>query len=121
MIKDKDNFGPAANTLKDPDEVEIYWEKQGLSKLCGLHTINCILQGPFYDEVALIDLKSNFKVKLAEIAKELDDKEKALMAELGTETDDFLNYMAVMKKDIMIIFSKIQSMSQRTEISRFKS
>jgi len=34
-------------------------------------------------------------VELSEIAHELDKKEKKLMEELGTETIDFLQYMAV--------------------------
>ena len=29
----------------------IYWEKQGTDRLCGVHCINSLLQGPFYDEV----------------------------------------------------------------------
>jgi hypothetical protein len=56
MINTEKNHGPAASLTTEPEEPEIYWEKQGVSKLCGLHTINCILQGPFYDEVAQRDL-----------------------------------------------------------------
>ena len=29
----------------------IYWEKQGSDKLCGVHCINSLLQGPFFNEV----------------------------------------------------------------------
>ena len=29
----------------------IYWEKQGIDRLCGLHCVNAILQGSFYNEV----------------------------------------------------------------------
>ena len=29
----------------------VYWEKQGTDRLCGVHCINSLLQGPFYDEV----------------------------------------------------------------------
>lgn len=31
----------------------IYFEKQGIDRLCGLHCVNSILQGPFYNEVLL--------------------------------------------------------------------
>jgi len=61
----------------------IYWERQGIDRLCGLYCVNSILQGPFYNEV-----------QLAQIAIELDNQEKNLMMELGTETEDFLKYMA---------------------------
>ncbi|CRH02690.1 ataxin-3, putative [Plasmodium relictum] len=43
----------------------VYWEKQGNDRMCGLHCINSILQGPYYSEDTL-----------AEIGRELDDKEK---------------------------------------------
>ncbi len=36
------------------------------------------------------------KIELAETALELDQREKKLMEELGTETEDFLIYMAVL-------------------------
>jgi len=65
------------------NEIDIYWEKQELWRLCGLHCLNSIMQGPFFNEV-----------ELSEIAHELDKREKKLMAELGTETEDFLLYMA---------------------------
>lgn len=43
----------------------IYWEKQGKDRLCGLHCINSLMQGPVFNE-------SN----LASIAYELDQYEK---------------------------------------------
>jgi len=42
---------------------KIYWEKQGVDMLCGVHTINSLLQGPFFNEITL-----------ANIALELDRK-----------------------------------------------
>jgi len=27
----------------------IYWEKQGVDMLCGVHSINSLLQGKFFD------------------------------------------------------------------------
>jgi len=66
----------------------IYWEKQGMDMLCGVHCINSLLQGsrmfylgPFFDEVTL-----------AHFALELDKKERELMMEQGM-TKDFLKYM----------------------------
>lgn len=39
---------------------KVYWEKQGMDSLCGVHCINSLLQGkwtpdlgPFYDEIVL--------------------------------------------------------------------
>ena len=29
----------------------VYWEKQGSDRLCGVHCLNSLLQGPFFDEV----------------------------------------------------------------------
>lgn len=44
-------------------QTKIYWEKQGADRLCGVHSINCLLQGPFFNEV-----------DLAHLALELDKK-----------------------------------------------
>ncbi len=32
---------------------QIYWEKQELWRLCGLHCLNSIVQGPYFNEVHL--------------------------------------------------------------------
>ena len=31
----------------------VYWEKQGFDKLCGVHSLNSLVQGPIYNEIAL--------------------------------------------------------------------
>lgn len=46
----------------------IYWEKQGYDRLCGVHCINSLLQGPFFTEV-----------DLATIAQEIDRQEQELL------------------------------------------
>jgi ataxin-3 len=61
----------------------IYWERQGSDRLCGVHCINSLLQGPFFDEI-----------QLAQIAQDLDKTEKALMMEQGTNSKDFMKFMA---------------------------
>ena len=61
----------------------VYWEKQGQDKLCGVHCINSLLQGPYFNEIAL-----------SEIALELDSTEKQLMAAQGFESKEFLKFMA---------------------------
>jgi len=48
-----------------------------------MHCVNTLLQGSYFTEV-----------DLAMIAQELDEKERQLMLEMGTETTDFLKYMA---------------------------
>lgn len=52
--------------------------------MCGLHCINNILQGPFFDVGVL-----------SEIAQNIDLQEKALMAENGFDSEDFIKYIAV--------------------------
>jgi len=47
----------------------IYFEKQGQDMLCGLHCINALLQGPLFDEVTL-----------SQIAQQLDQEERQLLA-----------------------------------------
>ncbi|CAD8155914.1 unnamed protein product [Paramecium pentaurelia] len=50
----------------------IYWEKQGYDQLCGVHCINSLLQGPYFNEV-----------DLATIAQELDRQEIELLGKTG--------------------------------------
>lgn len=56
----------------------VYFEKQTMSKLCGLHALNALLQGPFFNEIIL-----------AEIGNELDQLEKNLYAEANI--NDFIS------------------------------
>ena len=52
--------------------------------MCGVHCINALLQGPYFDEVTM-----------SQIALQLDQQEKQLMSEAGVESKDFLKYMQV--------------------------
>jgi hypothetical protein len=61
----------------------LYHEKQD-SALCAVHSLNNLLQGQFFSAIELMD-----------IALKLDREEKALMAELGNDTKDYLKYMSV--------------------------
>jgi len=45
----------------------VYFEKQGNDLMCGLHCINALLQAPIFDEVSM-----------SEIARQLDEEERAL-------------------------------------------
>ena len=49
-----------------------------------MHCLNNLLQGPYFGVEDLM-----------EIALELDRKEKALMAEMGTETEDYRKFAKV--------------------------
>lgn len=60
----------------------LYHEVQE-SKLCAVHCVNTVLQGPFFSEF-----------DLATIAGDLDHKEKQMMMEGGMESVDYLQYMA---------------------------
>ena len=104
----------AANTTSSPlKEESIYWEKQ-TDKMCGLHCVNAILQGPIYNEVNICPTPclNYHQVKLSEIAKEMDEKEKKLMEALGTETKDFLLYMAVCSSSCFRSYSQQARFSQ---------
>ncbi|TNV78717.1 hypothetical protein FGO68_gene7487 [Halteria grandinella] len=60
----------------------IYFEKQGADMMCGVHCINALLQGPYFDEVTM-----------SQIALNLDQRERDIMAEAGFESKDYLKYM----------------------------
>jgi ataxin-3 len=60
----------------------IFWEKQE-SALCAVHALNNLLQGPYITEFVL-----------AEIAQDLDAKERKLMSSQGLTTDAYLNFAA---------------------------
>ena len=47
-------------------------KQQGADMMCGVHCINALLQGPYFDEVTM-----------SNIALSLDQKERDLMAEAG--------------------------------------
>ncbi len=64
------------------DEKLVYFEKQGADMMCGVHCINALLQGPYFDEVTM-----------SNIALGIDQKEKDIMAEAGVSTAEFLKYM----------------------------
>ena len=60
----------------------VYHEKQ-VAALCGRHALNNLLQGPYVDEFSL-----------AEIARELDDRERALMLAEGADTAAAVAFLA---------------------------
>lgn len=55
------------------DSQLVYFEKQGNDLMCGLHCINALLQGPIFDEVSM-----------SEIARALDEEERALLGDLAS-------------------------------------
>jgi len=63
-------------------QLYVYHEKQDAG-LCAVHCLNALLQGHYFTEVDLMML-----------ARELDEKEKQMMMEMGTDTREFLTYMA---------------------------
>ncbi|MCL7045633.1 hypothetical protein MKW94_027852 [Papaver nudicaule] len=58
----------------------LYHEVQE-SKLCAVHCVNTVLQGPYFSEF-----------DLAALASDLDSKERQMMLESETVTDDFLRF-----------------------------
>lgn len=59
----------------------VYWEKQGNDRMCGLHCINSMLQGPHYSE----DM-------LAIIGKELDQQETDFLKAHGADTNEIARH-----------------------------
>ena len=43
-----------------PNTQWIYWEKQGTDRLCAVHCLNSLLQGPLYTEVKNIPISLLF-------------------------------------------------------------
>lgn len=60
----------------------LYHEVQE-SRLCAVHCVNAVLQGPYFSEV-----------DLATMAQELDAQEQQVMLESGAGSTHYLNYMA---------------------------
>lgn len=54
--------------INNSGEPTIYWERQQGDLMCGLHAVNSMLQGPFYDEITL-----------SQVALDLDKKEQAML------------------------------------------
>jgi len=52
--------------------------------LCGIHCINALLQGPYFDEGTM-----------STIAQQLDQEEMQLMMAGGNNSADYLKYMQV--------------------------
>lgn len=61
----------------------VYWEKQGPDRMCALHCLNSLLQGPYFTEA-----------ELSAIGLELDQKERQLMAEGGIHSEDYQAFLA---------------------------
>lgn len=78
--------------------------------MCGVHCINALLQGPYFDEV-----------EMSSIAQKLDEEERLLMSENGTTSNDYLKYMQVLKFVCPLIkFSMSHRMSQMMAITQFR-
>ncbi|KRX05695.1 hypothetical protein PPERSA_09835 [Pseudocohnilembus persalinus] len=52
---------------KNANTFQVYWEQQGIDQLCGVHTLNSLLQGPYFNEI-----------EMAEVAMQLDQQEQHL-------------------------------------------
>lgn len=74
--------GAASNAAAGSDSMCVYHEKQAAA-LCAQHTLNNLLQGPYFSAV-----------DLSEIAQELDARERELMYAQGTETADAIRFAA---------------------------
>mmetsp|Transcript_5306 Transcript_5306/g.7045 ORF Transcript_5306/g.7045 Transcript_5306/m.7045 type:complete len:162 (-) Transcript_5306:5-490(-) len=62
--------------------MEVYWEPQKAA-FCGVHAVNNLIQGPLYSEW-----------DFSQVALALTEEERKLMAAQGTESKDYLVFMA---------------------------
>ena len=89
----------------------VYFEKQSNDRLCGVHCLNSLLQGPFFDPVAM-----------AEIAHRLDEMEMSLYKEdtdqnsnakgIGNVDDDGNYNVQVLGEALKIHYAEIISVKQ---------
>ena len=86
----------------------VYFEKQSDDRLCGLHCLNNLLQGPFLDIVTL-----------SEIGLELDKIESELTGmQSQNNVDDSGNYgIQVLEKALNMYGAKVQLLKKRQAIS----
>ncbi|KAF7457444.1 josephin protein [Cryptosporidium felis] len=66
--------------MNTKDEIIVYWEKQGNDRMCALHSLNSLLQGPYFDEF-----------QLSRVAREIDDMERRLLQKESSSIRNFGN------------------------------
>lgn len=64
---------------------------QQKERLCGQHCLNNLLQGPYFGPAELSDL-----------AQIIDNQERAQMAECGTETESYREFLKVYPNNVQI-------------------
>lgn len=64
---------------------------QQKERLCGQHCLNNLLQGPYFGPAELSDL-----------AQIIDNQERAQMAECGTETESYREFLKVYPNNVKI-------------------
>ncbi|XP_043702337.1 ataxin-3 homolog [Telopea speciosissima] len=67
--------------MEGPSNGGLLYHEVQESKLCAVHCVNTVLQGPFFSEF-----------DLAALASDLDRKERQMMLEGGVVSDDFLRF-----------------------------
>lgn len=91
---------------------KVYFEKQSDDRLCGLHCVNNLLQGPFYDMISL-----------SEIGVELDKLEQQLTGvNSQNNVDDSGNYnIQVIERALKKLGCEIQSLRKREAITKLQN
>ena len=86
---------------------KIYFEKQSNDRLCGLHCLNNLLQGPYFD-----------MVMLSEIGLQLDEEEFKLTGfRAQNNVDDSGNYnVQVLERALKLYGAEIKSLRQKEAI-----
>ena len=92
----------------------IYFEKQSDDRLCGLHCINSLLQGPYFN-----------LVQLSEIGMKLDEEEQKLFGNKynsHNNVDDSGNYnIQVLTKALNIYNCKVDNLKRNEAISMIQN
>jgi ataxin-3 len=107
MINNSINNNKSKNSFK---RGLIYFEKQSDDRLCGLHCINSLLQGPYFNII-----------QLSEIGMKLDEEEQKLFGKNYTShnnVDDSGNYnIQVLTKALNIYNCKVDNLKRNEAIS----
>ena len=78
VVRSGNRYGARSVTIMDE---YIYWEKQDSGELCAVHAINNLLQGPYFDAVALAQIAHDLDAQERELALAADESQN--VAESG--------------------------------------
>jgi ataxin-3 len=81
VMEESSGAGESSREATESDTL-LYHEVQE-SRLCAMHCLNAVLQGPYFSEV-----------DLAGLAERLDQQEQQMMLEAGADSSHYLDFVA---------------------------